>query len=451
MRIAILGIGHVGLVSGACFASKGHRVTCIDVDPDRVRALEEGRVPFFEPGLAELVAETAPERLRATVEGAGEMAEADVILLAVGTPFGGERIDLDQIRDAARRVGAALRDSRRDYPLVIVKSTVLPGTTDGVVRPILEEESGLRAGVDFGLGMNPEFLREGLAVSDFLTPDRVVMGGLSPRCWTIQEELYRDFPCADVLRTTNSTAEAIKYASNSLLATLISFSNEIGNLCSTLPGVDVTEVMEGVHLDKRLSPIVGDEPPAAGDRLRPGILSYLAAGCGFGGSCLPKDVQALAAFGDDQGSPMGMLRSVLRTNADQPRRVVDLVRKHHPDLGGVKITVLGLSFKPGTSDIRETPALPVIRELHRQGARVRAWDPAAVEPARGALPRSIELTDDLSVAVDGAQVWVVLTAWPELGGLGELAAKADPPPLVVDGRRILDPAAFHRYEGIGRG
>lgn len=453
MRIAIIGTGYVGLVTAACFATRGHQVLCVDLDAERVAAINSGRPPFFEAGLDELLEQTVPDRLVATLDLPHAVRSSEVTLIAVGTPFSGSAIDLGQVREAARQVGEALRD-QDGYHLVIVKSTVLPGTTDSLVLPILEEASGKRAGVDFGLGMNPEFLREGQAVEDFMVPDRIVMGGIDDRSREIQEQLYSGFACPDVMRTGNTTAEATKYASNALLATLISFSNEIANLCSTLPGVDAEQVMQGVLLDKRWSPIV-ELPLNIGDRLRPGILSYLAAGCGFGGSCLPKDVRSLIAFGESQDSNMDLLRSTIAINERQPGRLIRRIEQRGIDFRDLKVALLGLAFKPGTSDIRETPALPVLRALLDRGSQVDAWDPAACEPFRDVLEekerQSVTFHDELELAVDGADVLILMTSWPDLQGLPALLAGVSPPPLVVDGRRMLDPSSVERYDGIGLG
>ncbi|MEM1181561.1 MAG: UDP-glucose/GDP-mannose dehydrogenase family protein [Acidobacteriota bacterium] len=448
MKVAVIGTGYVGLVTGACFASKGHDVRCVDLDAERVDLINRGRAPFYEPGLEELLRQTVGTQLEATLDLDAAVIWADVTLLAVGTPFDGERIDLRQIKAASRQVGHALRE-HDDYALVMVKSTVLPGTTNDVVRPILEEASGKRAGHDFGLAMNPEFLREGQAVADFLHPDRVVMGGKDPRCWAVQEELYRDFAATDVVRTDNATAEMTKYTSNSLLATLISFSNEIANLCSTLPDVDVLDVMRGVHLDKRLSPI----DPVTGERSHPGILAYLMAGCGFGGSCLPKDVNSLIVFGDDRSQPMPLLRSVLDINAGQPLRIADVAVSALDDPKASTVAVLGLAFKPGTSDIRETPALPVIHHLRAAGVSLRLWDPAALDEVKKQLGEAPDLhyTADLRDAVEGAEVLVVLTSWPELSDLSHHLRDIEPKPLVLDGRRALDRNDFEKYDGVGLG
>ena len=258
------------------------------------------------------------------------------------------------------------------YHVVVVKSTVVPGTTDELVLTALEKASGKKAGVDFGVGMNPEFLREGEAVGDFMNPDRIVLGGLDERTHRTLQEVYEPFAGVDVVLTNNKTAEMIKYASNSLLATLISFSNEIGNLCSSIGGIDALEVMHGVHLDKRFTPIL-----PSGERITPGFISYLEAGCGFGGSCFPKDVKALIAHGQKHASSMRMLESVIETNQHQPNQVLTRVEKHFPSVEDVDIAVLGLAFKPGTDDMRESPAIPIVNALREKGARIKAYDPVA--------------------------------------------------------------------------
>ena len=291
MKVSIIGTGYVGLVTGACLAEKGHRVVCVDTESSKVAAITRGAAPFHEPGLDPLLARHVGKLLFATTDLRAAVLDSDLTLLAIGTPFDGQTIDLTYVRQATRQIGEALRD-KQGYHVVAVKSTVVPGTTDSVVRPILEEASGKTAGIDLGVGMNPEFLSEGSAIEDFMLPDRIVLGGIDARTQDVQAELYRDFEGTPVVRTSNATAEFIKYTSNSLLATLISFSNEIANLCATVPGVDATDVMRGVHLMRELQPRGAD-----GARVPAGINSFLFPGCGFGGSCLPKDVKALAALG----------------------------------------------------------------------------------------------------------------------------------------------------------
>jgi UDPglucose 6-dehydrogenase/GDP-mannose 6-dehydrogenase len=299
--------------------------------------------------------------------------------------------------------------------------------------------------VDFGLGMNPEFLREGEAVEDFMHPDRIVIGGSDARVREILADVYSVFDGADLLATSNRTAEMIKYTSNSLLATLISFSNEVGNLCAALGGIDVVEVMEGVHLDRRLSPTLAD-----GRRIVPGVTTYLQAGCGFGGSCFPKDVNALIAHGRRAGVPMAILDAVMEVNRRQPYQVLQLLRRHFSSLRGVRVAVLGLAFKPGTDDVRESPSIPIIRELIDEGAHVEAYDPVVRRPAvEWVGSGSVTLHDSLSDAIEDAEAIVLLTRWNEFAQLPELLSGRPLKPLVVDGRRMLDHRKIERYEGIG--
>jgi UDPglucose 6-dehydrogenase len=434
MKVSVIGAGYVGLITGACLAERGHDVVCIDTDESKVRSIQAGRATLHEPGLPELLARSVRKRLRATTDLREGVLSTDASLVAVGTPLRDGEIDLRFVEAAAAGVGDALAD-KHGYHVVAVKSTVVPGTTDEVVAPILERASGKRAGRDFGVGVNPEFLTEGQAVSDFMEPDRIVLGGGDERTLDTLERLYAVFPDARKQRTTNRTAEMIKYASNALLATMISFANEIGNLSARV-GVDVVDVMHGVHSSRYLTPSGWDRPVA--------IASFLEAGCGFGGSCLPKDVRALIARGRQAGRRLDVLQAVMAVNDRQPDETVALVRKHFPSLSDVRVTVLGVAFKPGTDDTRESPALPVIERLQREGARVTVYDPVARAPLA-----DVATADDLEAAVDGADAIVVMTRWPQFEALPDLVARRQPQPLVVDGRRMLDKRAFARYEGIG--
>lgn len=444
MRVSIVGTGYVGLVSGAGFADVGHDVVCVDVDPAKVDLINAGVPPIHEDGLADQLGRVVGTCLRATTDLRAAVLGSDLTLIAVGTPFDGREIDLSYVRRAAEQIGEALRD-KDDYHVVVVKSTVVPGTTTDVVLPTLEAASGKRAGEDFGVGMNPEFLAEGVAVVDFTRPDRVVLGGIDDRSRAAQAELFAPFPAATLLHTDPTTAEMIKYTANSLLATMISFSNEIGNLCASV-GVDVVDTMAGVHLDKRLSPFLPD-----GSRVRPGFLSFLAAGCGFGGSCFPKDVKALVAFGQQHGHDMPILDSVVRTNTEQPAKMLDLLARHLPDLAGRRVTVLGMAFKPGTDDVRESASLPVTRALVEAGAVVTGFDPIATETARAVVPDTVRFVGSLADAVDGAEAVLLMTRWPEFEELPELLRTTGASPVVVDGRRLLAKGDIEHYEGIGLG
>lgn len=445
MHVSVIGTGYVGLVSGVCLAEKGHHVTCVDIDCEKVAAINKGRSPIHEERLDDLLQQNVGSSFVATTDVKAAVQETELSLLCVGTPFNGARIDLSQIEGAAESVGDVLR-KKEEYHAVVVKSTVVPGTTDGLVRRTLEHASGKQAGDDFGLGMNPEFLREGQAVMDFMDPDRIVLGGLDARTHDALETLYAPFGGVDKMRTSNRTAELVKYASNALLATLISFSNEIGNLAAALDDIDIVDVMRGVHLDKRFSPIRPD-----GSRIKPGFLSYLAAGCGFGGSCFPKDVRALIAHGREAHMPMRILDAVVETNEQQPLQMLQLLRKRLPELDDKRVAVLGLAFKPGTDDVRESPAIPIIQRLQERGAHVQAYDPIATDNARAVLDaQHLTFCPDLETALQGIDAVLLITSWPEFEQLPELLEGRAPQPVVVDGRRMLDPESVARYESIGR-
>lgn len=444
MKVSIVGTGYVGLVSGVCLAELGHEVTCVDLDADKVAAINAGEPPIHERGLAELLSANIGQRLSATTDLTAAVQATDSTLIAVGTPFDGDRIDLTYIETAARQIGAALAD-KEGYHLVVVKSTVVPGTTEEVVLPLVAEAASKEAGEGFGVGMNPEFLREGEAVEDFMNPDRIVLGGIDERARDAMAELYAVFPGVDLVRTSPRTAETIKYASNSLLATMISFSNEIAGLCSAVGGLDVAEVMRGVHLDRRLSPILAD-----GERITPGFTTYLEAGCGFGGSCFPKDVKALIAHGKAAGTSMALLDAVIAVNEEQPLAVVDLLKDGLGGLSGRRIAILGLAFKPNTDDMRESPAIPVVRALAEAGARLVAFDPVAESEARRDFADlEIEYAATLEEAVEGAEAIALMTRWSEFSRLPALLAGHEPQPLVVDGRRMLAKDSVARYSGIG--
>lgn len=444
MNVSIVGAGYVGLVTGACLTDRGHRVVCVDVDQTRVDLINAARAPIHEANLPELLARHVGRNLRATTDLAQAVAGSEITFIAVGTPAAAGRMDLGFVERAAAGIGHALR-TKPGYHTVIVKSTVLPGTTSGAVREQLESASNKRAGDDFGLGMNPEFLTEGTAVADFSRPDRLVLGGVDSRTHETLEQLYISFdPAVPRLLTNTSTAEMIKYASNAVLATMISFANEIARLCSAVGGVDASEVMRGVHqagyFTSRCQGVAGTAT----------ITGFLEAGCGFGGSCLPKDLAALISQGESLGLPMSLLRSVLEVNRGQVDEMLRLVTRHHADLKGVAVTVLGLAFKPDTDDVRGSPAWALIDRLRTAGARITAYDPVARPQSHPALT-GVRIADSLRDAIMGAQLILLVTRWPQFRELPQLlSVRKGHAPLVVDGRRLLNPAAFERYEGIGR-
>lgn len=436
----------MGLVSGVCLAAKGHTVTCVDVRADVVEKLNRAQPHIHEAGLPELLQKVVAEkRFSATLSLTDALSISSLVLIAVGTPSTDGRIDLRFVRQAAEQVGAWLKNTAR-YVSVVTKSTVVPGTTDTVVRKLVEQHSGRKLG-DFGLGMNPEFLREGNAVMDFMNPDRIVIGYEDIRTLTLLQELYRPWTC-EKLAVNTRTAEMIKYANNCLLATQISAVNELANLCFELGNIDVQYVMAGVHLDKRWNPLLN------GKRVRPGILSYLLPGCGFGGSCFPKDVQALRTLGHDHGLSMPVLQAVLDVNEGQPLQVVRLLNSALGSVADRKVLVLGLAFKPETDDVRESASLRIIRGLTTGGARVLAHDPVAVVNAREELADAgVTFVHDWKGNLGVVDAVVVATKWKEYLQLAQppwtTALKGK---VVVDPRRLLRPEDFPEatYLTIGR-
>lgn len=443
MKVSIIGAGYVGLVSGACLAERGHEVICVDKDERKVSSILAHKAPIHEAGLDDLLARNAGSRLDATTDLGAAVAATDVTLIAVGTPAREGRIDTTYVEQAAREIGSAIRH-KTSFHCVVVKSTVVPGTTNGIVRRAVEQASGKSVGAGLGLGMNPEFLTEGQAVADFMRPDRIVLGAADDETRRSLRELYAGFANVPIVETNNSTAEMIKYASNALLATMISFTNELARLSSRLGDVDAMDVMRGVHLSAYLTSRQDGHPPV----LAP-IASFLQPGCGFGGSCLPKDVTALIAHGTDHGVDMPLQRAVLAINRGQPEEIMRLLHKRRPDLRGVRVLVLGVTFKPDTDDLRESPAFPVLRLLKEAGARVEAYDPLIHESDHPDL-KGVRLHQTLEQALDGVQVAVLITRWAEFADLGKRLRAHGATPVVIDGRRLLSPDEFDIYEGIGR-
>ena len=443
MRVAVVGTGYVGLVTAVGLAELGHTVVCIDVDQGKVAALDRGDPPIFERGLEELLRRHLGVRLRATTDLGAAVRDSELTFICVGTPSRADGgIDVSFVRLAAEQIGDALAEAT-GWHAVVVKSTVVPGTTDRIVVPALEGASGRRAGVDLGVGVNPEFLTEGQAVDDFLRPDRIVIGG-DRRTVAALRVLYAGFQGVPVVETNAPTAEMIKYASNAMLATAISFSNEIANLGAEIGGIDAVEVMKGVHLSRYLTTPLGD-----GTWVTAPLSSFLEAGCGYGGSCLPKDVAALAARGREVGSPMRLLEAVAEVNDQQPARLVELLRRRLGRLAGRRVTVLGLAFKPDTDDVRSSPAVPGAPiAAGRRGRGQRARPRRRAGGARRVRRRRPTWTT-WPTAVKQAEAVVIVTRWDHYQQVPELVGQVDPPPLVVDGRRMLDRASVPAYAGIG--
>lgn len=436
MKVAVVGCGYVGLVTAAGLASVGHDVVGIETDAGRREAIAAGALPFHEPGLGELLQE---QRAAGRFEIAGDsqpVPDADVIFVAVQTPPGDRGvIDLGFLEQALQEIAARLAAAPHRPRVVAVRSTVVPGTSAQVVRPAIDDQTWVAA--------NPEFLREGTAVADFLHPDRVVVGCDDEGGYELLRELYEPFG-APIIHTSPATAELTKYASNAFLATLISFSNEIARISEDLPGVDADEVLAILHRDRRLSPVVD------GEIVAPGILAFLKAGVGFGGSCLPKDLAALLASRAEQGLELPLLKAVLSVNDKQAERVVDLLEQRLGDLAGRSVAVLGAAFKGGTDDVRASPGLRVLDRLLERGVETVIFDPLVSASALGEyVARGVVVAAGLEEALEATEACIVTTNAAEFSALAD--AVRDPGYVVLDGRRALDPSAFDEYLAVGRG
>ena len=438
MRVAVFGAGFVGLTTALGLCSKGHSATCVDISAERVEMLNRGQIPFHEPGLPALLADAiSHKRFMATTEAAVALQDSQLSLICVGTPSTAAGIDLRYVQQVATTIGTWLK-SQEAFHVVTVKSTVVPGTTDTAVRLALEHAAGKQVGTAFGLAMNPEFLREGCAVDDFLNPDRIVVGADDTRSHAMLAELYSGFDCP-LLPMTTRNAEMTKYAANALLATLISYANEITTLCEAVPGLDEGQVMGGVFEDKRFWC-----QGANGERLKPGALSYLRGGIGFGGSCFPKDVTALHRYAKQAGLKAPLLEAVLAVNESRAAAVVhNLKAAVGGSLQGKRIALLGLAFKPDTDDLRESPALKLLQALKADGATVVAQDPIVTAGQLEAfMGEATPVTQRMEDALAHADAAVIATAWPEYGQADWAAlGKTMAAPLVFDGRQTLTPTA----------
>lgn len=432
MHIAVIGTGYVGLVTGACFADFGMRVTCVDKDEAKIASIKAGQMPIYEPGLEALVAKNVREgRLDFSTDLRSTVAQSLVVFLAVGTPPSGDgSADMTQIDEVAFEIAKALNG----YKVIVTKSTVPVGAASRI-KKIIEENRATAS--RFSVAANPEFLREGAAINDFMRPDRVVIGCTDEEAIAILKDIYRPLYLIETpfVITTPESAEMIKYASNAFLATKVSFINEIARLCELL-GADVHDVAKGMGMDVRIGS------------------KFLHPGPGFGGSCFPKDAKALVALGRSVNYDVRIVEAALFVNDLQRKSIIERVRRLVPQLEGKTIAILGLAFKPETDDIREAPALKIIEDLLSGGAKVRAYDPAAIETARRILP-GIEYCEDEYEAARGSDVLVVVTEWNQFRRLDMLRLKeVMREPNIVDLRNIYEPETMRsegfNYLGMGR-
>ncbi|HMU32337.1 MAG TPA: UDP-glucose/GDP-mannose dehydrogenase family protein [Pyrinomonadaceae bacterium] len=432
MQIAVIGTGYVGLVSGACFAEFGIDVTCVDVDQAKIDGLNNGVIPIYEPGLDILVKENAKAgRLHFTTDIKTAVESSLVVFLAVGTPpLPDGTPDMSYYRSAAKSVAEALNG----YKVLVTKSTVPVGTGEWLRKFVLENSP---EGTEFGVASNPEFLREGAAIEDFMRPDRVVIGSNQERAIEVMKELYRPLFLIEtpIVVTSLEAAELTKYAANAFLATKITFINEIANLCDAI-GCDVHDVARGMGMDNRIG------------------RKFLHPGPGYGGSCFPKDTRALTTVADDFGVETRIVDAVIDANERQRDAMLAKIEKLVGDLSGKRVAVLGLSFKPETDDMRESPATDIIKKMVAKGAAVRAFDPVAMDEAKHVLP-AIEYAADEYSAIEGADALVIVTEWNQFRALNlQKVKELLRSPKIADLRNIYEPATMRaagfEYVGVGR-
>ena len=429
MKIAVIGIGYVGLTL-ACLADFGNELVFVGRTKSKAEMVNSGKSPIYEPRLDEVIERNVKRgSIKATTDYENAM-DSELVFICVGTPSQTDgSIDLSQIKDASRKVGGILKES--DYKTIVVKSTVVPGTTKNVVKKEIESSSSKVAGTEFGLCMNPEFLKEGSSVQDFLKPDKVVVGQYDEKSGSAPIELYK-FYDNNVPRiiTDLNTAEMIKYAQNAALASRISFINEIANICEKF-NVDVKEIASAIGLDSRIGS------------------KFLNAGVGFGGSCFPKDVKALLAAAKSVGAEPTMLKAILDVNARQPYRMIELAKQTLGNLEGKKIAILGLAFKDNTDDMREASSIPIINSLLKEKAIVKVYDPQAVENAKKIFGETVEYCSTKEECIKGADLCMVVTEWKEFKEMDLSIIKCP----IIDGRRILDSNKVLEfgmpYKGIG--
>ena len=437
MKIVIVGTGYVGLVSGTCFAEMGVEVTCVDVSQEKIESLKQGVIPIFEPGLEDLVLKNMKDgRLHFTTSLPEVLDEAEVVFSAVGTPPDEDgSADLSYVLEVARTIG----QNMKKYVLVVTKSTVPVGTAQKVRQAIREELQKRGEDIPFDVASNPEFLKEGAAIDDFMKPDRVVVGVDSDRARKLMERLYRPFMMNNyrLLFTDIPSAEMIKYAANSMLATRISFMNDIANLCERV-GADVNMVRKGIGADTRIGS------------------KFLYPGCGYGGSCFPKDVKALIKTAEKNGYEMRVLKAVEEVNEAQKSVLFSKLQRHFPDLEGRTVALWGLSFKPETDDMREATSLVLIRLLSEAGVRVKVYDPVAMDECRRRVGERVEYARDMYEAAVDADALLLLTEWKQFRLPGwAVLKKVMKQPLILDGRNIYDVGELaslgFTYGCIGRG
>lgn len=425
MKLSIIGTEYVGLSTAIGFALKGHQVVCVDVDKSKVDTVNKGETVIYEKGMEEALKQVIGKSLVATSD-MEKMLETDISFICVGTPDKNGRQDLSFIEKVSEDIGLAMK-KKVGHHFIALKSTVLPGTSEKTVLPLLEKFSGKIAGIDFGFCSNPEFLQEGTALENFLNPDRIVIGEINKKSGDFLGELYKEF-AAPILRVDIMTSEMIKYASNAFLAARISTVNELGNICKNL-GIDFCKVADGMSVDKRIGPY------------------FLKAGCGFGGSCFPKDVASLIQKAKETGYEPQILEKILETNESQKTLIVKQLENKIGQLSGKTVSILGLAFKAGTDDIREATSISVIKNLLGKGVNVRAYDPKAEANMRKIYPEIIYCASPQDALAD-SDACLILTDWPEFKELADSNFSKMRQKTIIEGRKILDRKKVAGFDGI---
>lgn len=406
-------------MTGACLAKYNHKIICVDINREKVDMINNQKSPIYEKNLEEILKEYK-ENIKATTNYEEAIKNSEITFICVGTPSNNDgSINLDYIKESAIEIAKQIKKLDR-WHIVVVKSTVIPGTSEKFVKPLLEKYSGKKAGIDFGLAMNPEFLREGVAVDDFLHPDRIVIGALDEKSNEILKKIYKDFS-KPIIETNLSEAEMIKYASNCFLATKISFINEIGTICKLI-GIDTYKVADGMGYDKRI------------------CRAFLNSGIGWGGSCFPKDLLALKNYAEKNNIKPYIIENIIKRNDVQPLILIDLLKKHIPDIKNKTIGILGLSFKPNTDDIRYSRSIPIVKKLIKEGAKIIAYDPQAIDNFRKLYPDQITYCNDSDEVLKSDAI-LIITEWDEFKKL-DYTGK-----IVIDGRRIKEAEKAKIYEG----
>jgi UDPglucose 6-dehydrogenase len=437
--LSFIGLGPVGLCTAVCFATKGYKVIASEIDEEKAIQIKKGKPPFYEQNLKEMLQKSLKSgNLKIVTNNEEAILESDITFITVGTPSKADgSVNLDYVISASEDIGKALR--KKETHLVVVRSTVTPGTTLNVIRPILEKNSGKKCGKDFLLCFNPEFLSEGNAIRGTLNPDYIAIGGYSRKSTETLENLYREFhkeKLPPIIKTNIPTAELIKYANNAFLATKISLINTIANICEKTPGTDVTKIAEAVGKDRRINPY------------------FLNAGLGWGGSCFPKDLRALIAYSKKLGYNPTLIQATHKANQDQVKFTLQKMKKEFKTLKGKRIAILGLAFKPNTDDMREARSIKIINQLLKQDAIITAYDPMAVSNTKKILKGKIKYASSAIECLKDADCAILVTEWEEFKKLKpETFKKNMRKPILIDGRRLYNPHEFKklRYIAIGLG